>query len=84
MYYWVVVAVAAAAVLVVLVVLVSETTEARQCLCQQSPVLVGMVSPRWRRTLRHQGLQKLGLNSGTTRRSAKNASKPPKTPPTAI
>ena len=47
-----------------------------KCPCQQSPVLTGMWSPRWRRTLRHRGLQKLALNSGTTRRSAKNASKP--------
>ena len=43
----------------VVVVVVSETTEARQCLCQQSPVLIGMVSPRWQRTLRHRGLPKL-------------------------
>ena len=69
---------------VVFVVVVSETTEARQCQYQQSPVPIGMGSPRWQRTLRHRGLQKLELNSGTTWRSAKNASKPPKTPPTAI
>ena len=30
-------------------------------------------SPRQQRTLRHRGLRKLALNSGTTRRSAKNA-----------
>ena len=42
--------------------------------------------PRWRRTLHHRGLRKLALNSGTTRRSAKNGQKGPKThsspPPT--
>ena len=62
------------------VVVVSETTEAMQCQRQQSPVQIGMGSPRWQRTLRDRGLQKLELNSGTTRRSATNASKPPKTP----
>ena len=30
-------------------------------------------SPRQQRTLRHRGLRKMALNSGTTRRSAKNA-----------
>ena len=37
-------------------------------------------SPRWQRTLHHRRLRKLALNSGTTRKSAKNASKPQKTP----
>ena len=55
-------------------------SEARQCENPQSPVLIGMGSPQWQRTLRHRGLQKLALNSGTARRSAKNASEPPKTP----
>ena len=64
----------------VVVVVVSETTEARQCVYPQSPVLIGMGSPRWQRTLQHRGLQKLALNSGTTRRSVKNASVPPKNP----
>ena len=40
-------------------------------------------SPRRRRTLRRRGLRKLALNSGTSRRSAKNAEKPlsPSPPP---
>ena len=44
-------------------------------------------SPRHQRTLRHRGLRKLALNSGTTRRSAKNSqpyiptTKPSKKPP---
>ena len=37
--------------------------------------LIGKGSPRQRRTLRRRGLRKLALNSGTTRRSAKNAEK---------
>ena len=37
--------------------------------------LVVQGSPRQRRTLRHRGLQKLALNSGTNRKSAKNAEK---------
>ena len=36
-------------------------------------------NPRWQRTLRHRGLRKLALNSGTTQRSAKNGRKRPKT-----
>ena len=55
-------------------------SEARKCLCQQSPVLIGMGSPRWRRTLHHRGLQKNGAQLQTTWRSAKNAEKPPKNP----
>ena len=62
------------------VVVVATRADARKCLCQQSPVLIGMGSPRWQRTLRHRGVEKLALNSSTTRRSAKNASEPPKTP----
>ena len=65
----IVVVVVVVVVFVVVVVVVSETTEARNCLCQQSPVLIGKGSPRWRRTLHHRGLEKLALNSGTTRRS---------------
>ena len=65
---------------VVVVVVVLTRAEARKCLFQQSPVLIGMGSRRCQRTLRHRGLQKLALNFGTTWRSAKNASEPPKTP----
>ena len=42
------------------VVVVSETAEAKKCLCQQRPVLIGMGSARWRRTLHHRRLQKNG------------------------
>ena len=45
------------------VVVVSETAEARKCPCQQRPLLIGMGSPRWQRTLHHRGLQKMALNS---------------------
>ena len=47
-------------------------------------------SPRRQRTLRHRGLRKLALNSGTTRRSAKNAqpyiatTKPSTKPPVSV
>ena len=50
------------------------------CLCQHHPSSNWHGSPRRRRTLHHRGLQKLALNSGITRRSAKNASGPPKNP----
>ena len=57
-----------------------ETAEARKCLCQQSPVPVGMGSPRWRRTLHHRGLQKMALNSsrpGGARKMRKSRRKTP-------
>ena len=50
------------------------------CLSTRRYGLIGM-SPRRRRTLHRRGLQKLALNSGRTRKSAKNAEKPSKSPP---
>ena len=43
-----------------LLLLFETRSEARKCLCQQSPVQIGTGSPRWRRTLHHRGL---ALNS---------------------
>ena len=64
--------------LVVLVVFNAAMEE--QCLCQQSPGYLFKKSPRRQRTLRRRRLRKLALNSGTTRRSAKNGLKSPINP----
>ena len=53
--------------------------EVNKCMSTHRCYLIGKGSPRQRRTLRHRGLRKLALNSGTIRRSAKNVEKPPKT-----
>ena len=44
-------------------------------MCPQSPLPIVQGSPRQRRTLHRRGLEKLALNSGTNRRSAKNDAK---------
>ena len=54
----------------------------RMCMSTDA-ILIVQGSPRQRRTLRHRGLQKLALKSGTTRRSAKTAENPRKNPSTA-
>ena len=58
----------------------SETTEARKMSMPTKSCANWQGSPRWRRTLHHRGLQKLALNSGTTRRSTKKWPKRPKKP----
>ena len=63
--------------IVLLLLFLTQVNEDAMCLSTQRYGLMGM-SPRWQRTLRHRGLRKLALNSGTTRRSAKNAEKPRK------
>ena len=66
-------------VVVVLVVLVVVKPLGMR-VCPRHHSLIVQGSPRQRRTLRHRGLQKLALNSGTTGGARKKASMPPKKP----
>ena len=59
-------------------------TTLQMCLCQQHRYSNWQGSPRWQRTLRHRGLQKLALNSGTTGGARKMRQSRQKTTPTAI
>ena len=67
-------------VVVVVVVVVDDAILQAECLCRQVLSMKLCRSPRWQRTLRHRGLRKLALNSGTTWRSAKNDLQSRKTP----
>ena len=57
------------------VVVVVDAILQAECLCRQVLSMKLCRSPRQRRTLRRRGLRKLALNSGITRRSAKNGLK---------
>ena len=62
---------------VVVVVVVLTMVDEASCLRQHAATVSLCRSPRRRRTLHRRGLRKLALNSGTTRRSAKNGAKRP-------
>ena len=61
--------------LLLLLLLFLTIVNEASCLCQHAATVSLCRSPRRRRTLHRRWLRKLALNSGTTRRSAKNAEK---------
>ena len=66
--------------LLLLLLLFHTRADTRQCVCPQSPVQIGMGSPRRQRTLRHRGLRKTGAqlrdNPEERENCGKNRAKP--------